>query len=502
MQQNSIKRIIVGSKSKDRESLQSGPRFIDTVNTKKLNKFKMSSTTYNKFFSESNNKGSTSTEYNPNQTVPRRFSHSNVYKTVDVDVLKDQILKLKIENNRITKEMSFLKIENCKLEEDNRKNLRVMEEILHAAGKSSDSIIQAILKAEEGQGELQDPQNQDNDEFCISPNNFIRLREIFVISSLKKQITQMRQIIQQKDEELDNIKLNSKVMKYAKLEYSYNNNLTELNQFKKENENLKINLEDTISKFKELFDEKENYRTSLGKIKSQLEEIKTKNKSLDEDNKSLSDNKRVYEEKISHLSKVIETYNRVKNKEKITAEETAIKKENSNLNNLQANLDNLKNEKLRLEKKNSDLMKEIRQLREVVDRIEIKEKSEIDLKNTKNDELQNLRNQIKKLENKINSLEQEIIDIKKERDFIFSKNKEITDSLINLRLEKEKLSEERDNLIKSKQESNNSNINELLKEKDNLITNLESECNDMKINHESMKIEIVLLKSKKIYNRF
>jgi hypothetical protein len=36
----------------------------------------------------------------------------------------------------------------------------------------------------------------------------------------------MRQIIQQKEEEIENIKRNSKVMKYAKLEYTYNNNLT------------------------------------------------------------------------------------------------------------------------------------------------------------------------------------------------------------------------------------------------------------------------------------
>lgn len=513
MHQNSnIKRIIVASNSKDRDTLQLGPKFLDTINLKQSNKFKMSSTSYNKFFSESDQKGSLSNEYNQNQSTSRRFSLSNVYKTVDIEVLKDQILKLKIESNRKTKELSILKIENLKLDEDNRKNLRVMEEILYAAGKSSDSIIQAILKSEDGSTELNNlnnqnsQNNQENADFCITPSNFIRLREVFVISSLKKQITQMRQIIQQKEEELENIKLNSKVMKYAKLEYTYNNNLTELNQYKKENEYLKFNLEETIGKFKEISDEKENYRSLLNKMKSQIEEIKIKNKNLDEDNRNLIDNKRVHEEKICHLGKVIETYNRAKNKEKITAEETTIKKENPNINNLQTVIDNLKSDKQKLEKKNTDLLKEIRQLREVAEKTEIKEKAEINSKNKNEDDtqniqnLQNLRNQVKNLENKIRTLEQESIDIKKERDFIFSKNKEITDSLITLKIEKEKLSEENENLLRTKQEkisSNKNNDDDLLKEKDEMITNLESECNELKINIESMKIEVVLLKSKK-----
>ena len=75
-----------------------------------------------------------------------RFSHNNMFNLIDVDNLKDQILKLKTENNRKAKELSLIKKEKGKLEEDNKKNIRVMEEILSEAGKSATDIINKIHK--------------------------------------------------------------------------------------------------------------------------------------------------------------------------------------------------------------------------------------------------------------------------------------------------------------------------------------------------------------------
>ena len=74
----------------------------------------------------------------------------------------------------------------------------------------------------------------------VNAANIIKLREVFMINNLKRQINSYRQIVKEKDEELSSLKLNSKVSKYQTLESEYKNKNEELfllkNNFRKIND--------------------------------------------------------------------------------------------------------------------------------------------------------------------------------------------------------------------------------------------------------------------------
>jgi len=137
----------------------------------------------------------------------------------------------------------------------------------------------------------------------VSTNTFIRLREVYVINNLKKQISQLKKVMQSKDEEIENYKNNIRCAKYSKLEYNYSNNLNQLIQLKKENENLRHNYEEVSSKFSEQAEEYQKLFNSLNKYRSQYDEIKIKNKILEDNNNELASKNKYLEEKVALLNK-------------------------------------------------------------------------------------------------------------------------------------------------------------------------------------------------------
>jgi hypothetical protein len=76
---------------------------------------------------------------------------------------------LKIENNKKAKEFQGLKIEFIKLEEDNFKNVKIIEEVLNESKKFKNANFEA------NDAEL----NFDNNEnIFMSNDNYIRMREV------------------------------------------------------------------------------------------------------------------------------------------------------------------------------------------------------------------------------------------------------------------------------------------------------------------------------------
>ncbi len=286
----------------------------------------------------------------------------------------------------------------------------------------------------------------------------------------------MRQLIQQKEEEIENYRLNSKVMKYAKLEFAYNNTLNEYNIIKKEYDSMQINFEGSIQKYKEILEEKENFKNAFTKVKSQFEEIRSKMKTLEEENKQLYEIRKTHEYKISHLSKVIATSNNLKNKDRPVISNT----ESSVFVN--SSFDNLKTEKSQLEKKNADLLKEIKILKEKLE----KPVNKVDGSSSKSGE------EINRLNSKIGILEKDIISINAEKDSLIKRNKEITETLNNLRKELEKLRQERNEVEVVEETTSEKNG----REKEEVISNLRKEIQEMQIKGESIKIEMEKITSK------
>ncbi len=182
----------------------------------------------------------------------------------------------------------------------------------------------------------------------VSGNTFIRLREVYVINNLKKQINLLKKVISAKDEEIENFKSNVRCAKYSKLEFNYSNNLNQLIQIKKENEILRNNYEEISSKFTEQMEENQKFLNALNKYRTQYDEIKIKNKIFEDANNNLTARNKYLEEKIGFLSKSIQH-------QPVQLTKVSLREKNNLINKLkeeaQESMDKFSAERRRLEKR-------------------------------------------------------------------------------------------------------------------------------------------------------
>lgn len=317
---------------------------------------------------------STSLESSPKADFIRFNHHYNNLHTLDAEKVKDELLKLKLENNKTKKEVNQLRIDNLKLEEDNKKNIMMIEEILYEAGRSPNEIIKNIMGNSSSDRTQQQEvfDSQPPKEFNISPNNFIRLREAFVISSLKKQINAMKQILQLKEDEIERYKNSSKTHKFSKLNYNYTNNLSELNNVKKEYEILRNKFEEMNKKQLQTVEEREYCRNTMNKYKSQYDESKIKMRALEEDKVSLLETKKQNEDKISYLikcnhqNKLNTTTNNITsgNGHNNMNLSYKIQDKETEIHNMRNELEQIEKIKMKYEKRISELNKEKDRLKE------------------------------------------------------------------------------------------------------------------------------------------
>jgi len=198
----------------------------------------------------------------------------------------------------------------------------------------------------------------------VSANTFIRLREVYVINNLKKQIIQLKKVIGAKDEEIENFKANVRCAKYSKLEFNYSNNLNQLIQLKKENETLKQNYEDISSKYSEQFEENQKILTSLNKYRSQYDEFKIKNKILEETNNDMASKNKYLEDKVVLLNKTI-------THQPVQLTRVSLREKNNMINRLKEDIQELKEkskaDRQRLEKRVYYLSEDFKKVKDALE---------------------------------------------------------------------------------------------------------------------------------------
>jgi chromosome segregation ATPase len=198
----------------------------------------------------------------------------------------------------------------------------------------------------------------------VSTNTFIRLREVYVINNLKKQISQLKKIISGKDEEIESFKSNIRCAKYSKLEYNYSNNLNQLIQIKKENESLRINFEEISSKYTEVVEENQKLLNSLNKYRSQYEELKIKSKILEDSNNELVGRNKYLEDKVSLLNKSIIH-------QPVQLARVSVRQKDSTINNLKTEMQDLKDkfkqERQRLERRIYYISEDFKKMRDALE---------------------------------------------------------------------------------------------------------------------------------------
>lgn len=193
----------------------------------------------------------------------------------DNEKLTETIINLKKEINLKNKELNSMKVELNLLNIEDKKKLKVIENILSSSGKSLEEIV-AIL--DEG---------KQIDRIDLTANSVIKLREIYVINFLKSQVGQLKVIIKDKDDEIRMLRENSKVSKITQLDNENQTVINENAQIKQNlekltiaNEALKANIANLKIEHESLYKKYLKKGRELEKINSHVKEVEEQNKLL------------------------------------------------------------------------------------------------------------------------------------------------------------------------------------------------------------------------------
>lgn len=167
--------------------------------------------------------------------------------------LQDQLVQFKTYFNQKEKEFHSMKINHLKLEEENKKNLKIIQKIL--------GNVNLNRQVEE----------HPDDKKLIG--DIDTLKETFVISSLKYEISKLKKDLYEKDKEIEELKKQDKISRYISIKTEYKKmcddykllhfNFTELKQ---KYEQVEINN-------KQLKDDNQNLTKNLSRIRSLYEEL-------------------------------------------------------------------------------------------------------------------------------------------------------------------------------------------------------------------------------------
>lgn len=205
--------------------------------------------------------------------------------------LQDHILKLKKEVNIKSKEVNSLKVELNLLSIEDKKKLKVIEDILSGSGKSFDEVVMIL----DGQSKVE--------KIDLSANSVIKLREIYVINFLKSQVGQLKALINERDEEIQKLKANVKVIKYTQLENELKIVQAECEELNKQNQQFNLKNEELGKGLKDLqYEHQMLYKKFLKKDRD-IERSNNALMKMEEDNKLLILDKKKAEE-ISNKYKI------------------------------------------------------------------------------------------------------------------------------------------------------------------------------------------------------
>jgi hypothetical protein len=242
-----------------------------------------------------------------------------------------------------------------------------MEKILSNLDNNNNNINNNNIDRENRQQINENNENNKNEKnenesnFNLSIKSLIRMREVYVINNLKKQINTMKNSLRKKDEEIEEFKKNIKSAKYSKLEFNYNTNLNSYAKIKLENENVRKLCTEITEKFIKEKEENEKIGDLFIKQKSYLDEIKQKMKYLEEENKELNKKSNIMEDKINFLNTYATPPAASFNHKMI------IKKQDKILINYKEELENLNEnfnkEKIRLDKRILYMDKDFKELK-------------------------------------------------------------------------------------------------------------------------------------------
>lgn len=420
---------------------------------------------------------------------------------------KDIIINLRKELIIKNKEISLLKVNNNKRNEEYQRTIRVIQEILKQCDPSTIAGFTAIENSIQYNSEKSnDTKNKNNNNNLPQIGNMLhfsshhkkRFKEIIQVQMLKQQINFLNEELAKKNEEISQLKKNNNATNFTKLQNNFIKNFKELSKIKKENEFMKSKIEDVAHLY---ISQKENnyalknrlqdfkgqfkdYKNSTVKKTNELKSLLLKAKKREREckifhlrkGKSMSavgygpwgGNKNVKNERYDYSYDLIYDENNQKLNEEVGKMDKTMSLLKSEANNKELEIKNLKIEKNNLNSKINELQKQINQLS--------KKNISLDM------QLQEVNNKKKLSEKDINQQAKGDKDIIKNLEKDNEELKNLNKNLQNKIDEKERQIEEEKNKA--------STAKDLLKEQENLNKNLNKKIDELQKQIEALQQEI------------
>lgn len=201
--------------------------------------------------------------------------------------IKERIIELKKELNKHIAEYNELKIGMLKLESEKE----VIKKILD----------NAIIESKTNEKPIELSSNSSLKEMAISKQSYSRLQKANVISSLKHQVSLTQKQIKEKQEEIVELKSDSKIVKLLEK----NNQLVEIHNritiISKQIDNLNVIAKDKENKAKDDMIKRDCYKAKFNNIKNEIEMLKDKYKTSMKENEIQSKKIEMYVEKANNL---------------------------------------------------------------------------------------------------------------------------------------------------------------------------------------------------------
>ena len=327
---------------------------------------------------------------------------------------RDIIIRLRTEISSKNKEISLLKVNRNKKNEEYQKIMRVIEEILKQCDQSTTAGFNAIENSISNNDNYNNKNNnnklpQIGDMLHFSNKHKKTMKEMVYVSMLKQQINSLNEELAKKDEEISELKKNRNSTNFTKLQNNFIKNFNELTQVKKENEFMKTRIEDVAHLLMSEKEDNYNLKNRLQDFQGQFRDYKdiTIRKTNELESLLLKAKKRERECRIFHVRKG-----------------GSVSSVGAGPRGRDENYKNEKYDNNEFDENKSKLSDEIKKMNKTMTLLR-NEKNDKDneIKNLKNDK-KILNSRIQELENEINNLLQKKISLNKQLQDMNNKKKD------------------------------------------------------------------------------
>ena len=396
----------------------------------------------------------------------------------ELDRTRDIIMKLRTEIFNKTKEISLLKVQKNKKDNEHQHIVKVLDDILKQCDQSTGTGFKAIEtylnslnpKITIEQKSIKDDERLEDIKKMIHLNEeqYNTLNEIVQINKLKAQIIELNDELTKKEKEINIMKRNKNNPNYNKLKVNYVKNFNELKQIKRQNEIIKKRMEEATNMLMVKKEDNINLKNKLHEFQKKFKDYKEESSKKTE---SLSKNLLRAQEKerncrIFHTRKNIgNNSNIILNNSNMIANSSAnilTNEENkSNLNVTDIKLSEAEQEMKKLSTNLNTLKKESNQKGKEINSLKIEK---LELKK----QIKELSADNNKYLNKINAINKQILDLNNANTNLDNENNELKKNIEDIEFKVEE------------EENKYNTLKEILSEKEKEILELKRTIENIK----------------------